>query len=71
MLTTSPGTTVQLGCRQTYIAFGVAITAAAIEKVDATPWKGSRTPSWINCSGSRKRIAEYVVADPGLPGYGQ
>ena len=41
MLTTQPQEQqFNWAARQTYIAFGVAITAAATEKVDATPMEG-------------------------------
>ena len=45
----------QSAARQAYIAFGVAITAAATEKVDATPMEGFRAPELDALLGLREK----------------
>jgi nitroreductase/dihydropteridine reductase len=45
----------QWAARQTYIAFGVAITAAAIERVDATPMEGFKNAELDELLGLKER----------------
>jgi nitroreductase/dihydropteridine reductase len=45
----------QWAVRQTYIAFGIAIAAAAIEKVDATPMEGFKNAELDELLGLKER----------------
>lgn len=45
----------QWAVRQTYIAFGIAIVAAAVEKVDATPMEGFKNSELDELLGLRER----------------
>jgi nitroreductase/dihydropteridine reductase len=45
----------QWAVRQTYIAFGIAIAAAAVEKVDATPMEGFKNSELDELLGLRER----------------
>jgi nitroreductase len=45
----------QWAARQTYIAFGIAIAAAAIERVDATPMEGFRNAELDELLGLKER----------------
>ena len=45
----------QWAARQTYIAFGIAIAAAAIERVDATPMEGFKNAELDELLGLKER----------------
>jgi nitroreductase len=52
----------QWAARQTYLAFGTAIAAAAVEKVDATPMEGFNGPALDELLGLKEKgLKSYTI----------